>query len=280
VAHNTTLTSPSQIPASIAANAGLESQFASLLNWTQAPLPLVGSVDFAVSLSPASQTITAGGSATYTVHTTGSAGTITLATNLSGATFGTNPVPAGGDSTLTITTSATDPGGTTAFTVTGTDASGNATVGGSLTVTGVGGTVTLSGLTVSDTANAANWSLQTNLQVGNTVYGDRTYTVSSVPTALIGAAWVRPANASKTVTTNPLVTFTISKNATVYVSTDTRLGKRPWMDATWVDTSTTMTTSENGTTRTYEVFRKAFPAGQVALGPQNGNTDMYTITVS
>jgi hypothetical protein len=279
VAHNTTINRPSQIPASILANAGLESSFVGLLNWTQAPLPPVGGVDFSLSLSPGSQTVVAGASASYAVHTTGSAGAITLSVAGVSGTFATNPVAAGGDSTLTVTTSATDPGGTSAFTVTGTDATGTETVSGGLTVTGVGGAVTLSGLTVNDATNAANWSLQTNLQVGNTVYGDRAYTVSGLPAALVGGAWVRPANASKTVTANPLVTFTISQAATVYVATDTRLGKRPWMDASWVDTNTTMTTSENGTTRTYEVFRKAFPSGQVALGPQNTNTDMYTITV-
>src|SRR5438067_5687399 len=42
VADNHTITSPSQIPAGIIANAGLESAYRGLLNWTQAPLPPVG----------------------------------------------------------------------------------------------------------------------------------------------------------------------------------------------------------------------------------------------
>ena len=58
-----------------------------------------------------------------------------------------------------------------------------------------------------------------------------------------------------------------------------RSGKRPWMDSTWVDTGTTLTTNESGTTRTFEVFRKGFAAGQVALGPNAANTNMYTIAV-
>ncbi len=183
VAGNTTITDPSQIPASIVSNAGLEPAYQSLLSWQQAPLP---------------------------------------------------PVP------------------------------------GQL----------LSGLSVADTANAADWSLQTNLQVGATVNGDRTYTFTSLPAAVTGAAWVRTANDSKTATVNPLVTFTVSRAATVYVGVDTRTGKLPWMDSSWTDTGTQLTVNENGTSRPYEVYRKSVGAGQVALGPENAKTNMYTIAVA
>jgi hypothetical protein len=142
------------------------------------------------------------------------------------------------------------------------------------------GHVALSNLKVFDTTNAANWSLQTNEQVGNTINGDRTYTIASLPSALVGASWVRTANNSKTATVNPLVSFTISQSATVYVGVDTRSGIRPWMtDGTWIDTGTQLTTNENGTIRPYEVYRKSFAAGTVSLGPDAANTNMYTISV-
>jgi hypothetical protein len=141
------------------------------------------------------------------------------------------------------------------------------------------GHVALSNLVVNDATNAANWSLQINEQVGNLINGDRTYTIASLPLALVGASWVRTANSSKTATVNPLVSFTISQTATVYVGVDTRSGIRPWMtDGTWVDTGTQLTTNENGTIRPYEVYRKTFAAGTVALGPDAANTNMYTIT--
>ena len=56
ISGNTAITSPSQIPASIVNNAGLEPAFQSLLSWTQAPLPPVGTgggVDFSLSARPA-----------------------------------------------------------------------------------------------------------------------------------------------------------------------------------------------------------------------------------
>ena len=43
VANNTTITSGSQVPASIVANAGIETAYQSVLGWQQAPLPPVGS---------------------------------------------------------------------------------------------------------------------------------------------------------------------------------------------------------------------------------------------
>jgi hypothetical protein len=147
------------------------------------------------------------------------------------------------------------------------------------TVPGAPAKVVLSSLTVNDPANAANWSLQTNLQVGAAIYGDRAYTVATLPTPLIGAQWVRVANNSKTVTTDPLVTFAISKSATVYLAVDVRTGKRPWMDASWLDTGSTLTDDESGTTRTFEVYSKGFAAGTVSLGPNAANNDGYDIAV-
>ncbi|ACU76051.1 conserved hypothetical protein [Catenulispora acidiphila DSM 44928] len=187
VAKNTTITGASQVPATIVANAGIESAYQSVLTWTQAPLP---------------------------------------------------PVTGSGN-----------------------------------------GDLVLSALTVNDPPNAANWSIQSNLQTGVQIYGDRTYTLATLPPALAGAAWVRVANASKTVTTNPLVTFTISKPATVYLAVDVRTGKRSWMDTTWTDTATTLTDDENGTTRTFELYAKPYPAGPVSLGPNAANNDGYDIAV-
>lgn len=140
----------------------------------------------------------------------------------------------------------------------------------------------VSGLSVKDSANAASWSVQSKFAAGDTLYGDRTFTAASVPAALRGAAWIRDANASRTYTGNPLVTFSISKAATVYVAVDTRLGRRSWMDATWADTFTQVTDDESGATRTFEVYAKSFPAGTVSLGPDAdtaSSSSMYLIMV-
>jgi hypothetical protein len=139
------------------------------------------------------------------------------------------------------------------------------------------GGVVISNLTVYDTTRAASWSVQPNLQDGDVLYSDRTYTLNAAPAQVIGDAWIRDANGSKAYTGSPLVTFTINQQATVYVGMDTRAGRPSWLDATWTDTGTT----ESGTGPvTYELFAKTFPAGTVSLGPVGGTStavSMYTI---
>jgi hypothetical protein len=100
--------------------------------------------DFSLSATPASQSVTAGGTATYTVTVTpsnGYGGTVALSVGglPSGATASFNPASIGGgsgSSTLTVATSSGTPAGTSALTITGADsmASLSHTAGVSLTV--------------------------------------------------------------------------------------------------------------------------------------------------
>lgn len=141
-----------------------------------------------------------------------------------------------------------------------------------------GGLITT--LSAKDTANAADWSIQANLQAGANVYGDRAFTFTTVPALVAGSAWIRTANDSKSFTGNPTVTFNITAAADVYVALNDA-GTRPsWVDATWTDTTQNIVTFESSTTsRTYSLFRKRFNAGQVALGPWNNAASMYTVIV-
>lgn len=92
---------------------------------TTVTLTIAGSPDFSVAVSPASRSIVAGSSTTYTVATGALNGsTQSIALSVSGlpagvtGSFSPTTVVAGGSSTLTLTTSATAP--PTTFTVTGT----------------------------------------------------------------------------------------------------------------------------------------------------------------
>ena len=85
--------------------------------------------DFSLSATPASQTVAAGGSATYTVTVTpsgGYSGTVALSVSglPSGATASFNPTSisgGSGSSTLTVATGSGTPAGTSALTITGAD---------------------------------------------------------------------------------------------------------------------------------------------------------------
>ncbi len=141
--------------------------------------------------------------------------------------------------------------------------------------------VAISNLSVKDTANAADWSIQSNLQTGNNAFGDRTFTFSGVPAGVAGVAWIRAANDSKSYATSPLLTFNISVAADVYVALDDRVAKPAWVDATWVDSSTDLIMRESSTvTRNFSLHKKRFAAGQVSLGAwNNASSSMYTIVV-
>ena len=136
---------------------------------------------------------------------------------------------------------------------------------------------------VSDTLNAAKWSLQTNLQVGAVQYGDRSYTFATLPSTLLGAAWIRTANASKTFTGNPLVSFSINQQTTVYVAVDSRLPQPSWMDSAWSNSGLTLTDSQASGSNLFILYAKVFPAGTVALGPNSAtgisSSNMYSVLV-
>lgn len=243
--------------------------------------------NFSLAASPSSGTVTAGSSGTFSLSTAVSAGrpgpvTFTAASPQAGLDVSVSPATVRPGQTATLTVSAVSgaENGTYQVPVIATDAT--ATQYATVTVTVTGGvTLTIGGLSVADTANAAHWSVQSNLQPGDLMYGDRTITFTSIPAALTGAAWIQAANSSKSATEDPLVTFTINAPATVAVAVDTRMGRLSWMDSSWTDTGQQITDSES-TPRTFEIFTKTFPAGTVTLGPQadeTNSTSMYTVAV-
>jgi YVTN family beta-propeller protein len=137
--------------------------------------------------------------------------------------------------------------------------------------------VSITNLSVKDTANAADWSVQNSLQNGAVQYGDRTYTFTTVPSLVVGGRWIRSANDSKAFTGDPTVTFSISQSADVFVGIDDRVGARPWMTG-WTNTGQKLVNNE-GEPRSFTLFRKNFPAGAVSLGPSTSAGSMYTVIV-
>ena len=138
-------------------------------------------------------------------------------------------------------------------------------------------TVTISNLSVKDTANAAFWTLQGNLRAGAKQYGDRTFTLKTVPAEVVGALWLQTANNSKSFTGNPTVTFNVSQATDVFVAVDDRIGQLAWMTG-WTNTGLKLVNDE-GTPRAFTLFRKNFPAGAVSLGPSTSAGSMYVVVV-
>ncbi|MDP4183370.1 MAG: hypothetical protein Q8942_20060, partial [Bacillota bacterium] len=131
--------------------------------------------------------------------------------------------------------------------------------------------VIMSELSVKDTSNTVDWSLQLNPTVGSTLFGDRVFTITTLPSILNGAEWIRVANDSKAYTGSPLATFKVNSTADIFIAYDDRITTKPSWFTGWTDTGTDIKDNQS-TPITYSVFKKTVIGGStVTLGP-NGNT--------
>ena len=138
----------------------------------------------------------------------------------------------------------------------------------------------ITGLTVSDTANAANWSVVTeSKQTGSAVFGDRAFKFTSVPKVLDGAEWIQTACDSKKFAGNE-ASFQAGAEISAFVALDTRIMVPAWL-GTWEKTADTLTDDGNPQV-TYQLYKKDFAAGEtVTLGEVNQSTCVnYAVAVT
>lgn len=154
---------------------------------------------------------------------------------------------------------------------------GNTSLGQYVVIVKPNAPALISNLTVNDTANAADWSIRTNLQSGDLAYGDRTVTFATVPSTVAGSAWIRTAMDSKTYTGTTLVTFRVNSNAEVFVGHNDAITTKPSWLSTWTDTGADVTS--NGLT--YSLYRKTYTSGSTVSLGNNGDTSLgqYIIAV-
>ncbi|MBR6420559.1 MAG: RICIN domain-containing protein [Oscillospiraceae bacterium] len=119
-------------------------------------------------------------------------------------------------------------------------------------------------LTVADQANAENWSILADLQVGAPVFNDREgVTYTALPDVLLGAEAVVTACDSKN-TDGDLAVLTAAADLTVYVGLDSRVTAAPAWLADWTKTDLTV---QNSKDVTFDIYARNLTAGeQVTLG--------------
>jgi hypothetical protein len=138
-------------------------------------------------------------------------------------------------------------------------------------------------LAINDNTNSSNWSVQKYLQEGNTQYGDRSFSISSIPTNLVGRYWIRTANNSKYYTGSVLASFKANDNIDVYIAHDDRISIPSWLSETngWTDTGDNLVNSEP---QVFSIYTKSFNKGEiVSLGRNSESTSdqsTYTIVVT
>ncbi|MBA3965256.1 MAG: PKD domain-containing protein [Nitrospirales bacterium] len=143
----------------------------------------------------------------------------------------------------------------------------------------VSGTPPPSALTITNLTVASGQSYvvpASGLQAGGTVYIDRAYTFTTVPSSVQGAAYIRTANNDKTATTATFLSFTVNQPVSVSVAHDVRLTPKPSWLSTFTDTGANLVTSDT----TLRLFVRSFPAGTITLGGNAGSGgSMYSVIV-
>ena len=116
-----------------------------------------------------------------------------------------------------------------------------------------------------------------NLNNGSTVYIDRAYAYSSVPSTLVGGSYIQTANDDKDSTGANFLSVNLSHSATVYIAHDDRITTKPAWLAGFTDSGLDLLITGD----THSLYRKVFAAENVALGGNEGGTiyRMYTVIV-
>ncbi|NLY74638.1 MAG: pectate lyase [Firmicutes bacterium] len=127
-------------------------------------------------------------------------------------------------------------------------------------------------LTLYDTERSRYWSVRTNIQVNEQMFGDRYYLIASMPDKYAGYDWIRTGCDSKRFSGKVMATFKVKEDATVYIAHDDRIVVKPAWMADWKDTGDDLTDNQTSPKVTYSIFEKSFPANSVVTLGENGGS--------
>ncbi len=130
-------------------------------------------------------------------------------------------------------------------------------------------------LLVKDTDNYLSWKLDSSLITNDTVFGDRDFTYTSLPSELQGAEYILTACNSKNYDAE-LASFTAGENLTVYIALDSRQEAVPaWLS----DYTKTNLTAQSSNDVTFNFYTKQFQKGDtVTLGTNGGAYNLVNYT--
>ncbi|MCM1132049.1 MAG: carbohydrate-binding protein [Ruminococcus flavefaciens] len=129
---------------------------------------------------------------------------------------------------------------------------------------------------VNDNANPNVWEIAENAQVGSLIFGDRDFTIATIPECLKGAEIMKTSCDAKSATGNTLV-FTAGEETDIYVGVDTRVENMPEFLDGWTKTDETFTSSNDVTFVLYKrTFGKMKP---VVIGSNGQSTYCVNFTL-
>ena len=134
-------------------------------------------------------------------------------------------------------------------------------------------------LTILDETYSAKWSIDTEQQLDEPIYGDRDVVYQTLPEQLVGAEYIRTACDSKN-TSGTLASFTAADDADVYVLMDTRVTSLPAWLCDWENSGLTASNNNNVA---YTIYMKQFNADETVTLGENGQSSgcvQYSVFVT
>ncbi|QNF33724.1 Ig-like domain-containing protein [Adhaeribacter swui] len=162
--------------------------------------------------------------------------------------------------------------------------------------TGTAGTSLTLNFTIKSSTPPPSSSLVTNVKAttgnsyklgqltkGTVFYTDRNYQITSVPTTLNNALFIKTPNDDKYVTATSVLSFSVNKTATVYVAYDPLATKLPAWLSTWEKTADRIGINDPRISF-LQVYQKRYPVGTVKLGgnlasPAVGSKNTYLVVI-
>ena len=123
-------------------------------------------------------------------------------------------------------------------------------------------------LVVNDTDNADNWSIAYNAAEGDIVFGDREFTITSLPEKLAGAEHILTACDSKSYESD-VAAFTAGADEIVYIAIDQRVETIPSWLSSYTDTGMQVSLSNDVK---FNLYSKEFASGDTVTLGTNGQS--------
>ncbi len=117
---------------------------------------------------------------------------------------------------------------------------------------------------ILDNLTPSNYK-QNLIEIGDMYYIDASYTATSIPAALDGGIWIMTANADKNNSSVNYLSFSVDRNATVYVAYDAEATTLPDWLSSFTSTGLQFSTT-NPAASTLNLYKETVGIGTVTLG--------------
>lgn len=122
---------------------------------------------------------------------------------------------------------------------------------------------------VNDNANPTSWEIAENADTGSLIFGDRDFTMTSIPNCIKGAEIMKTSCDAKTVMSGNTLVFTAGADIDFYVGVDTRVENTPEFLTDYTKTTETFTTSNDVE---YVLYKRTFNANKPVVVGNNGQS--------